>query len=102
MAEQLDQERRRVDVAERARFALEAQLSQYQRALTENAETLAEARAKVLESEAKALAEAQIKALEVEAKEAQARALEVEAKAAPPKSLWSRFRRAFQGQAKTG
>lgn len=105
MGEQLDQERRRVDIAERARFALEAQLSQYQRALAENAETLAEARAKVLESEAKALAEAKVKALELEAKavaEAQARALEMEAKTTEPKSLWGRFRRAFRGQAKTG
>ena len=104
MSEQLDQERRRVEVAERARFALEAQLSQYQRALAENAETLAEARAKVLESEAKTLAETQVRTREVEAKDAQVKALEAETKAAKaaPKSLWSRFRRAFQGQAKTG
>ena len=54
--------------AERAKYSLEAQLSQYQRVLAESAESLAEERAMRLAAEAKAL--------EVAAKESKAETLE--------------------------
>ena len=53
MANQLEQERRRSETAERAKMSLEAQLGQYQRALSENAESLAEERAKRIAAESK-------------------------------------------------
>ena len=54
MANQIEQERRRSEAAERAKLSLEGQLAQYQRALAENAESLAEERAKRMQLESKA------------------------------------------------
>ena len=64
-------ERQRADQAERSRMAIEGQLAQYQRALAESAESLAEERAKRVTAEAKA--------------------------SSAHKGVWSKFRRLLNG-----
>lgn len=64
-------ERARAEQSERFRMALEGQLSQYQRALTESSQSLAEERAQRLAAEARA--------------------------SEPKKGIWSQFRRLLNG-----